>query len=56
MGRDHEWVHGALAVTVAMFCRMGLEDNLEKTKAMVCKPGFIWGKWGETAYKRNVIE
>ena len=30
---------------------MGLEMNLEKTKAMVCTPGFIWGNWGELAYK-----
>ena len=22
-----------------------------KTKAMVCTPGFIWGNWGELAYK-----
>ena len=50
-GRDHEWVHDALTVMVAMFLRMGLGDNLEKTKAMVCMPRFIWGKWGETAYK-----
>ena len=25
--------------------------NLDKTKAMVCTPRFIWGKWGELAYK-----
>ena len=25
--------------------------NLGKTKAMVCTPGFIWGEWGELAYK-----
>ena len=53
VGQAHEWVHGALEVTVAMLCRMGLEDNLEKTKAMVCTPRFIWGKWGETAYKQR---
>ena len=51
-GRYHEWVQDALAVTVAMFRGMGLETNLKKTKAMVCTPGFIWGKWGEMAYKR----
>ena len=27
-GRDHEWVQSALAVTVAMFHRMGLDANL----------------------------
>ena len=34
-GRYHECVHGVLLVTVAMFCRMRLETNLEKTKTMV---------------------
>ena len=27
-GQDHMWVQDALSVTVAMFCRMGLETNL----------------------------
>ena len=40
-------------MTVTMFRQMGLEKNLEKAKAMVCTPGFIWGKWGELAYKRK---
>ena len=53
VGQDHAWVQDALAMTVAMFCRMGLNTNLEKTKYMVCKPGFIWGKWVEKAYKRQ---
>ena len=52
-GRDHKWVQVALTVTVVMFQRMGLEMNLEKTKAIVCTPGFIWEKWGELAYKRR---
>ena len=52
-GRYHEWVQDALAVTVAMFRGMGLETNLKKTKAMVCTQGFIWGKWGDLAYKRR---
>ena len=50
-GRDHMWVQDALSVTVEMFRRVGLEKNLENTKTMVCTPGFIWGKWGEKAYK-----
>ena len=50
-GRDHEWVQDALTVTVAMLRRMGIGANLNKTKAMVCTPGFIWGEWGDTAYK-----
>ena len=40
-----------MTATLALFRRMGLETNLDKTKAMVCTPGFIWGKWGELAYK-----
>ena len=36
-----------------MFHRMGMAANLEKTKAVVCMPGFIWGKWGDTSYKRR---
>ena len=49
--RDHEWVQDALTVIVAMFRRIGLGDNLEKTKAVVCTTVLIWGKWGETVYK-----
>ena len=56
MGREHEWVQNALEVKVAMICRMGLDANIEKTKAIACTPRLIKGKWGETAYKRNVIE
>ena len=26
-GRDHEWVHDALTVTVYIFCRVGIETN-----------------------------
>ena len=44
-GRDHIWVQDALTVSVAMFRRMGLETNLEKTKAWVCTHGKIWGEW-----------
>ena len=36
-----------------MFQWMGLETNLDKTKALVCTPGYIWGKWSEAAYKRR---
>ena len=50
-GRDHEWLQDALTVTVAMFRRMGLEDNLNKTNTVVCTSRFIWGEWVETAYK-----
>ena len=39
--RYPDWVQDALLVMVDMFCRVGLEKNLEKTKATVCTPGFI---------------
>ena len=37
---------------VAVLRIMGMEANLNKTKVMVCTPGFVWGEWGETEYKR----
>ena len=37
-GRYHKWVQDAFSVTVAMFRIMGLEKDMEKTKAMVCTP------------------
>ena len=40
---------------LAMFCMMGLKDSLEKIKAMVCTPGFIWGKWGDMVYKKRLM-
>ena len=52
-GRDHEWVKETLTVMVAIFCKMGPKANINKTKAMVCTPRFIWGKRGELAYKRQ---
>ena len=48
---DHEWVQDVLIVMIVMFCRMGIDDNLKNTKAMVCTPRFIWGKWAVVAYK-----
>ena len=41
----------AFAVTVAMFYRVGIDTNLEKTKSIICMTGFIWGKWIEESYK-----
>ena len=38
---------------VAIFRRMGLKNNLDNNKSMVCTTGFIWGKWYEQAYKRQ---
>ena len=52
-GRDHIWVQDALTVTLAMFRRVVLENNLKKMKAIICTPGYIWGKWSEATYKRR---
>ena len=54
MGREPYWVHKVLAVMVEMFGRIVLETKLEKTKAMVFTPGFIWGQIGKEAYKWRV--
>ena len=43
-GRDPDWVQEALETMVDMFIRVVMEMNLDKTKAMVCTLGFIWGK------------
>ena len=40
-GWDNEWVQDVLSVTVAMFCRMGLETNIKNAKTMVCTPSFV---------------
>ena len=40
-GRDPDWVQEALEMTVDMFSRVGLETNLEKTRAMVSTPGLF---------------
>ena len=47
-GWDHEWFQDSLSVTVAMFWRMVLETNLNKSKTMVCTPGYIRGDVGGT--------
>ena len=52
-GRDHIWVQDSLTVSVAMFRRMGLETNLDKTKAIVCTPGYIWVNFSGAAYKHR---
>ena len=51
--RYHIWVQDALTVSVPMLQLLRLETNLYKTKALVCTPGYIWGKWSEAAYKRR---
>ena len=34
---------------------MGLETNLEKTKALVRTPGYIWGEWSVGPLVRLLI-
>ena len=52
-GRDLIWVQTALTTMVRMFERVGFQTNLNKTKAMICTPGFIWGQQGAESYKRK---
>ena len=40
-GLDPIWVHTAMMTMVRMFERFGLQTNLNKTKAMICKTGFV---------------
>ena len=54
-GRDHECFQYELTVTVVMFCRMVIDANLKKTKAMACTPLFIWGERGETLHKQQAV-
>ena len=42
-GRDPIWVQVLLTKMVRMFERVGLQTNLDNTKATICTPGFIWG-------------
>ena len=52
MVRNPIWRKNTLAVLICMFDRVSPYTNLGKTKTMVCTPEFIWGKQGESAYKR----
>ena len=49
--RDHIWFQVDLTVTVAVFRRVGIDTNQEKTKALVCTPYYVWVKCSEAAYK-----
>ena len=35
------------------FERVSLQKNLNKTKAVICTPGFIWGQQVDESYKRQ---
>ena len=41
-GRYPIWVQAALMKMVMIFDRVGLQTNLNNTKAMICASGFIW--------------
>ena len=49
--RDTIWVQAVLTKMVIMFDKVGLQMNLNKTKAVICTPMLIWGKQGSEAYK-----
>ena len=55
-GRYLILVQAALTTIVRMSERVGFQTNLNKTKGVICKPGFIWGQQGSEAYKRQAIE
>ena len=54
-GGDPIWVQAALTKMVRMFDRVGLQTNLDNTKAMICTPGFVWGQQGDEAYHQGAI-
>ena len=54
-GRNPIWVQTKLTAVVRMFDRVELIQNLGKTKAMVCTPGFIWGQQRTFFYKRRAM-
>ena len=48
-GLDPIWVLTALTTMVRVFKRFGLQTNLNKTKAVICRLGFLWGQQGAEA-------
>ena len=40
--QDLEWLHGASNVIIGLFRRIGLMDNVAKSKTMTCQMGEIW--------------
>ena len=54
-GREPYWFHNTLLVMVGMFGRVKMETNLERTKEMVCTPGFTRGQIGKESYKRRAM-
>ena len=54
-GHNPIWFQRTLMVVVRLFKRVVLLTSLGKTNAMVCTPGFLWGKSGTAAYKRILM-
>ena len=52
--RDPAWLQEALTVLVALFRRAGLEINVNKTKVMMCHPGFIKTHFSNARCKRRI--
>jgi Reverse transcriptase (RNA-dependent DNA polymerase) len=52
--RDPAWLQEALEVLVALFRRAGLDVNVNKTKIMICHPGFIKTHFSDATYKRRL--
>ena len=51
---DKQWLQQAFEVLSDLFARMGLKTNTEKTKVMICTPGYIRTYYSTHAYKRKV--
>ena len=49
--QDREWLQRALDGLVALFLRLGLEANPNKTKSMSCLPGHIATTQSTEAYE-----
>ena len=46
-GRDPIWMQAVLMTMVGIFERVGLQTNLNNTKAMIYTLGFVWGQQGD---------
>ena len=43
-GVDSGWVQENFMDITAIFERVGIQTDLDKTKTMVCTPGYLWGR------------
>ena len=53
--QDLEWLHGALNVLIGLFRRIGLMDNVAKSKMMMCQTGTIRLEMLEGAMRQQII-